>query len=380
MSWMFNNDKNLASIKFSPSLFNTSNVIDMNHMFEDCHSLTSVDVSHFDTANVRNMSYMFDECIKLTAIDVSHFNTAKVSDMTNMFAYCESLTSLDVTNFNTAAVGDVLKMFWQCSNLTSLDLHSFNTRKVSDYIDMFQGCDKLAKLDLSSFDMKISASTIGDMLSDLPSLEVLILGRRNDLNIVNNFWDGGLGNNHDGKEEDFWVNMGVNKDNGGLQPRVHSWTGADLMKNYDGSKDYDVYVNINKIPNPCGITINYQFEDDKTAKLSPNDYQFGTAGKDVVIPITARKLPTYKLAYVEINGNKYATDKYEDALSKLKFTNDPQTVTFGYEKSNAGKGNDSGTSSGSNGSDSSNGSNSSDSSNGSNRSEERRVGKGFRSW
>ena len=161
------------------------------------------------------------------------------------------------------------------------------------------------------------------------------------MKLVEDFLDGGLGNNYNDKEEDVWVNMGVNKDNGGLQPKTHSWTGAELMKNYDGSKDYDVYVNINKIPNPCSITINYQFEDDKTAKLSPNDYQFGTAGKDVVIPITARKLPTYKLAYVEINGNKYATDKYEDALSKLKFTNDPQTITFGYEKSNAGKGNSS---------------------------------------
>lgn len=63
----------------------TANVTDMSHMFYNCYTLTSLDVSHFNTGNVTNMSWMFSYCENLASLDVSHFNTANVTNMSWMF-------------------------------------------------------------------------------------------------------------------------------------------------------------------------------------------------------------------------------------------------------------------------------------------------------
>ena len=54
---------------------NTSNVTNMNNMFQFCNSLTSLDVSNFNTSNVTNMDSMFNNCTSITSLDVSRFNT-----------------------------------------------------------------------------------------------------------------------------------------------------------------------------------------------------------------------------------------------------------------------------------------------------------------
>ena len=130
---------------------NTEKVTDMNHMFTNCSSLASLDVTHFNTAKVTNMSYMFSNCSSLTSLDVTHFNTAKVTRMDHMFYSCSSLTSLDVTYFNTANVTDMNHMFTNCSSLTSLDVTHFNTEKVTDMDSMFSSCSTLTSLDVTHF-------------------------------------------------------------------------------------------------------------------------------------------------------------------------------------------------------------------------------------
>ena len=57
----------------------------MEHMFNRCSGLTSLDVSSFNTENVTNMTCIFLGCSGLTSLDVSHFNTKKVTDMSCMF-------------------------------------------------------------------------------------------------------------------------------------------------------------------------------------------------------------------------------------------------------------------------------------------------------
>ena len=130
---------------------NTEKVTDMNHMFTNCSSLASLDVTHFNTAKVTNMGYMFSNCSSLTSLDVTHFNTAKVTSMDHMFYSCSSLTSLDVTHFNTANVTDMSSMFTRCSSLTSLDVTHFNTAKVKNMRNMFSSCSALLSLDVRNF-------------------------------------------------------------------------------------------------------------------------------------------------------------------------------------------------------------------------------------
>ena len=79
-------------------------------MFYNCSVLTSLNVSNFDTSNVTNMNSMFEYCSALTSLDLSNFNTSKVTDMRYMFKNCPALTSLDLSSFNMAKVTDLSDM------------------------------------------------------------------------------------------------------------------------------------------------------------------------------------------------------------------------------------------------------------------------------
>ncbi len=149
MDGMFYSCESLTSLDLS--VFNTSNVKDMWMMFSNCTSLTSLDLSSFNTLNVINMGYMFRECSSLSSLDLSSFNTANTTNMSWMFSDCTSLTSLDLSGFNTANVTNMGEMFFCCKSLTNLDLSSFNTAKVTEMGGMFEWCSSLTSLDLSIF-------------------------------------------------------------------------------------------------------------------------------------------------------------------------------------------------------------------------------------
>ena len=151
---------------------NTENVTDMGHMFYNCSSLTSLDVTHFNTENVTDMSYMFSDCSSLTSLDVTHFNTAKVTNMISMFYNCSSLTSLDVTHFNTANVTNMSRMFSSCSSLTSLDVRNFNTANVMNMNGMFSYSVALTSLYLTNFNTE-KVTNMEDMFSGCKALTTI---------------------------------------------------------------------------------------------------------------------------------------------------------------------------------------------------------------
>ena len=137
---------NLASIQGMKEYLNTSEVTDMRAMFEDCSSLTSLDVSGFNTENVTTMYCMFAGCSSLTSLDVSGFKTDNVMDMMDMFYKCSKIENLDVSGFNTAKVKFMVEMFHSCESLTSLDVSGFNTATVTDMDGMFGYCSGLTNI------------------------------------------------------------------------------------------------------------------------------------------------------------------------------------------------------------------------------------------
>ena len=180
MAFMFQKCEQLQTIVGLEN-FNTSKVTDMSAIFNECSSLTSIDVSHFDTKNVTDMSWMFSGCSSLTSIDVSHFDTKNVTDMYSLFSTCKQLRTLvGLENFNTSKVTDMSGMFSECLLLTSIDVSHFdtknvttmyamfntckklrtivglenlNTSKVTDMTGMFNNCSSLTSIDVSHFDM-----------------------------------------------------------------------------------------------------------------------------------------------------------------------------------------------------------------------------------
>ena len=151
----------------------TSEATSMTSMFDNCNSLTSIDVSHFNTSNVTDMGNMFYDCSSLTSIDVSHFNTSNVTDMRNMFNDCSSLTSIDVSNFDVSKVASMEYMFYNCSSLTTLDLRNFklnfdNTLQPDFISHLFEGCSSLTTIYCDE-DWDDSILTYNENLSDSES-------------------------------------------------------------------------------------------------------------------------------------------------------------------------------------------------------------------
>ena len=182
MRFMFNNCTSLSSLDVSN--FNTSNVTDMNYMFSNCNSLSSLDVSNFDTSKVINMSGMFYSCTGLTSLDTSNFDTRNVTDMVGMFYNCKSLSSLDVSNFNTSNVTNMGVMFYNCNSLSSLDVSNFDTSKVINMSGMFYNCTGLTSLDTSNFDTR-NVKDMQVMFAYCTSLTLLDVSNFNTGNVTN---------------------------------------------------------------------------------------------------------------------------------------------------------------------------------------------------
>ena len=135
---------------------------DSDYMFFNCDNLATLDVSKWDTSQVTNMQSMFANCISLTTIDFgSNWNTSKVTNMSDMFSGCINLTTLDVSKLDTSKVTSMDAMFYRCWNLKTLDVSGLDTSQVTNMKCMFFGCNSLTTMDLSGWD----TSQVMDMSS-----------------------------------------------------------------------------------------------------------------------------------------------------------------------------------------------------------------------
>ena len=160
MKYMFRNCKNLQKIDLSK--FDTTNVTDMVYMFENCKKLQKIDcINKLDATNVINMGSMFKDCKSLANINLSNFKTSEVTDMKSMFEGCESLKEINFSKtFNTKNVTDMEYMFRDCKSLTNIDLSNFETSEVTNMRSMFYGCILLDQINLSE---NFKTSNVNDM-------------------------------------------------------------------------------------------------------------------------------------------------------------------------------------------------------------------------
>ena len=152
----------------------TSNVIDMDNMFQNCSQFTQLDVSNWDTSNVTSIKYIFQSCSKLTQLDVSNFDTSNVTTMYAMFNGCSQLTTIgDVSNWDTSTVKNMGYMFSGCSQLTTIgNISNWVTSNVENMSWMFASCSKLSQLDVSNFNTS-KVTTMNGMFSNCSSLTQL---------------------------------------------------------------------------------------------------------------------------------------------------------------------------------------------------------------
>ncbi len=152
-AWLFSGYRSVESIDFN-GCFSTAGVEDMTAMFQNCESLTGLDLSGFDTGAARDMFQMFAGCSRLASLDLSGFDASLVEDMRGMFYDCDSLRELNLSGLNTGSAVYMSEMFYGCHSLEGLDLSSFDTARVEYMENMFGDCGALARLDLYSFDTR----------------------------------------------------------------------------------------------------------------------------------------------------------------------------------------------------------------------------------
>ena len=120
-------------------------------------------LANADTSNITNMNSMFDSCTSLVSLNLSSFNTSNVTNMNNLFYNCSSLTSLDLSSFNTNKVTSFVSAFQNCINLVTLNVDSFVLSSVSANINRFgttfRGCTALSNNSLNSILKMLSTWT-----------------------------------------------------------------------------------------------------------------------------------------------------------------------------------------------------------------------------
>ena len=118
-AYWFYGCENLTTIKNFSNL-KTDNVIDINSMFHDCHSLKSIDFSSLNLSKVTNMHQVFEDCRTLESVNFSGVNTENVTDMSDLFLNCHNLKTIDISSFNTKNVTNMKSMFLRCDVLTTI--------------------------------------------------------------------------------------------------------------------------------------------------------------------------------------------------------------------------------------------------------------------
>lgn len=119
---------------------------------------TSINLKNLDTSNLIDMQQVFNHCQNLTDLDLENFSTASATNMKMMFNSCSSLTDLDLINFDTSSVINAQAMFSGCSSLTSLDLSMFDTSSMTNMSAMFQNDTSLETITFGE-DWTLSSAT-----------------------------------------------------------------------------------------------------------------------------------------------------------------------------------------------------------------------------
>ena len=140
---VINSKSDIATYKDNPDFkycpkFDTSAETDMNNMFQNCLSLTSIPL--FDTHSVTSMSGMFDKCASLNIIPL--LDTQSVTSMSSMFSSCTKFNSLP--RLNTSNVTNMSKMFSQCNSLVTIP--QLYTSNVTNMSEMFFQCISLVTI------------------------------------------------------------------------------------------------------------------------------------------------------------------------------------------------------------------------------------------
>lgn len=114
---------------------NNPGITDMSHMFESSGA-ESLELLYLNTSNVTNMESMFNDADATSITFGDHFRTNKVTNMVEMFSWSSVVSLLLPETFDTVNVENMESMFSDTS-MTELDLSFFDITKVTEMDYLF---------------------------------------------------------------------------------------------------------------------------------------------------------------------------------------------------------------------------------------------------
>lgn len=145
--WPFSGCSSLKSINLGD--FYIPKAWRVECFFRGCSSLETIKYSRFDI-NVERVAQFFYGCSSLRNIDVDNLVKEQTQSIGNFFDGCSSLESIDLSNWNTSSVTDMSGLFSNCAKLESIDLSSFVTYNVTSMSGLFNGCKNLKQIKLGN--------------------------------------------------------------------------------------------------------------------------------------------------------------------------------------------------------------------------------------
>ncbi|MBX8456280.1 BspA family leucine-rich repeat surface protein, partial [Apilactobacillus kunkeei] len=160
MTWMFQGASSLSDIK-GLSGFNTSKVTSMACLFNGTTALSNIDaLSGWNVSSVQSLAWMFQNDYNLSNVNAlsTWKNTSQLTDMQGMFQVGDDIQNSKLTdvsglkNLDTSNVTTMAHLFSNNNNLSNISgLENWNTSNVTDTNRMFSQISENTSLtDLSS--------------------------------------------------------------------------------------------------------------------------------------------------------------------------------------------------------------------------------------
>lgn len=234
MSYMFASARTYSSQNYSldATMFNTSNVTNMTHIFENMMYCPSIKVQNWDTSKVVDMEcafagalysqntldisgWTFESCVTTrqmfygrslysSSYSYTAYNTrtttitfgtketgSKIEDMYGMFQEMRNLRTLDLRSFDTSAVKNMGYMFYNCFSMTDCDVSNMKGSNVTNTSFMFWTCKALKKAELSKFNTPKNTTTerMFYNCNAITSINLSVFGTKNLTNAAYMFYN-----------------------------------------------------------------------------------------------------------------------------------------------------------------------------------------------
>ncbi|MGM9947335.1 BspA family leucine-rich repeat surface protein [Floccifex sp.] len=178
-NYMFHMSANLKTVVFGENWQQSTNLKDMQYMFNGCTNLESIDFNHINTSQVVNMNCLFNGCRKLKNIDLSSLDMSETLYSQFMFMnYGKDITEpISFTFSKNAPKLEVSNGMFQGANFETIDLSGFYAPRIQFVEGMFKDCTNVKELNLSSFDTaNVSSENMKDFFTGCTQLEKVTLG------------------------------------------------------------------------------------------------------------------------------------------------------------------------------------------------------------